>query len=453
MAPLRLLLLCLMASQAASPGPTARPGMVIEHVPCPSDPTQHYTLYLPSAYVTSRRWPLLFVFDPGARAARATEQFQSAAERYGWVIAASENSRNGPWEPNERAIKAMWPALLDGYAIDPSRIYTAGHSGGASMAWVVAKESGQVAGVIASGQPAPGQESERPISFAWFGTAGHDDFNFLEVKSIDSRMERAGRPHRLELFQGGHQWPPVELADAALGWFELLAMKDGRRGRDSGLATSMLIEDLKRARALGERGALTDARRSYAAIVETYASLADVSEARARLAAIDADGRLKDLRRREERSDDRERERASGIDRMLSRLAAGEPASVPELRSIFSFDSVLKASRGDSYEAAGARRSLELLFVQATSARREFEARRDYGRAGTALDLALEIHPERTALWIDLAADRALSGQKGAAVAALQHAIERGYTDKAALERDERFEKLRGTPAFDSIVK
>lgn len=113
----------------------------------------------------------------------------------------------------------------------------------------------------------------------------------------------------------------------------------------------------------------------------------------------------------------------------------------------------LKASRGDSYEAGSARRSLELLFVQATSARREFGARRDYARAATALDLAIGIHPERAALWIELAADRAMSGQKSAAVTALQHAIEQGYTDKAALQRDERFEKLRGTPAFDTIVK
>jgi hypothetical protein len=230
-------------------------------------------------------------------------------------------------------------------------------------------------------------------------------------------------------------------------------MKDGRRVRDTSLASSILTDDLKRARALEEGGALTDARRSYGAIVETYATLADVSEARARLAAIDADSRLKDLRRREERSDDREHERATAIDRMLSRLAAEEPTSVAELRSMLSVDSVLKASRGDSYEAGSARRSLELLFVQATSARREFESRRDYGRAGTALDLALDIHPERTALWIELAADRALTGQKGAAVAALRQAIERGYTDKAALQRDERFERLRGTPAFDSIVK
>jgi hypothetical protein len=446
-------LLVVLAGIPAFPAQATTPGKVIEHVPCPSDPTERYTLYLPSAYVTSRRWPLLFVFDPGARAARATEQFQSAAERYGWVIAASESSRNGPWGPTERAITAMWPALLEGYAIDPLRVYTAGHSGGASVAWVVAKESGQVAGVIASGQPGPGQESARPIAFAWFGTAGYDDFNFLEVKGIDSRMERVGKPHRLELFQGGHQWPPVELADAALGWLELVAMKDGRRARDAGLVSSMLMDDLTRARALDERGALTDARRSYGAIVETYATLADVSEARARLAALDADSRLKDLRRMEQRADDRERERTAAIDQMLARLAAEEPASVPQLRSMMNFDSVLKASRGDSYEASSARRSLELLFMQASSARRELEAKHDYGRAATALDLATGIHPERAALWIELAADHALSGQKGAAVAALQHAIEHGYTDRAALQRDERFARLRGTPSFDSIVK
>ena len=36
---------------------------------------------------------------PGGRGARAADVFQEAAERYGWIVAASENSRNGPWEP------------------------------------------------------------------------------------------------------------------------------------------------------------------------------------------------------------------------------------------------------------------------------------------------------------------------------------------------------------------
>jgi hypothetical protein len=31
------------------------PGMLAEHVSCPSDPTQTYSIYLPSTYVATRR--------------------------------------------------------------------------------------------------------------------------------------------------------------------------------------------------------------------------------------------------------------------------------------------------------------------------------------------------------------------------------------------------------------
>ena len=55
----------------AGSSPQPARGVLVEHVSCPGDSTQTYTLYLPSTYQTSREWPLLLVFDPGARAARA----------------------------------------------------------------------------------------------------------------------------------------------------------------------------------------------------------------------------------------------------------------------------------------------------------------------------------------------------------------------------------------------
>jgi poly(3-hydroxybutyrate) depolymerase len=157
-------------------------GTVVEHVSCPTDPTQTYSLYLPSTYVATRRWPLLIVFDPAGRGARAADVFREAAERFGWIVAASENSRNGPWEPTLRAMNAMWPALLGGYAVDERRVYTAGHSGGATVAWMIAQQTGQIAGLIASDQPNPGSEQGKRPAFAWFGAAGHSDFN----KILDS---------------------------------------------------------------------------------------------------------------------------------------------------------------------------------------------------------------------------------------------------------------------------
>ena len=353
------------------------PGRLAEHVSCPSDPSQTYSIYLPSTYVTTREWPLLIVFDPGGRGARAAEVFREAAERFGWIVAASENSRNGPWEPTLRAVNAMWPALLGGYAVDARRVYAAGHSGGATVAWMMARQTGQIAGVITSGQPSLGPDQGKTAAFSWFGAAGHTDFNFIEVKGIDTRLARSGATHRVEFFEGGHQWPPAELTFRAFGWMELVAMKEGRRPRDADLATRVLADDMAHARAFEEHGLLTDAHRSYESIVASYTGLVDVSEAERRGKAIESDARFKNARKLEERADRRERDEADAVGRMLTRLSAEDPPQVQELRGQINLDSLVKAARGDSYEAASARRSLALVRVQLASLLRDLQGKAD----------------------------------------------------------------------------
>jgi len=363
----------LAAVQTAQP---AR-GTLVEHVACPSDPSQTYTLYLPDKYETTRKWPLLLVFDPGGRAARAAEVFREAAERFGWIVAASENSRNGPWEPTLRAINAMWPALLGGYAVDEGRVYAAGHSGGATVAWLLAHQTGQITGVIVSGQPNPQSEQSKAKPFAWFGMAGHMDFNLMEIKKIDEQLARTSSPHRMEFFDGGHQWPPADVIARALGWMEIVAMKDGRRPRDLDFARTLLAEDMARARALEERALFTEAWRSYGAIAATYTGLVDASDAERRVRSLESDDRFKSARKIEERVDRREQEQALALARVLSRLTEDETPLVAELRSRLNLDSLLKTSRGEGYEAAAASRSLALIRIQLSTTARELTSKHD----------------------------------------------------------------------------
>jgi len=373
----RLLIVALGLFLAGASSPQPARGVLAEHVRCPSDTTQTYTLYLPSTYQTNRDWPLLLVFDPGARAARAAEVFREAAERFGWIVAASENSRNGPWEPTLRAVNAMWPALLGGYAVDQRRVYTAGHSGGATVAWLVAQQTGQIAGVIASGQPNPESQIAKGRQFAWFGSAGHSDFNFLQVKNIDAGLEEAKTPHRAEFFDGGHQWPPSDIAFRALGWMEVLAMKEGRRQRDLDLARTILAEDVSRARALEDRGLLTEAWRSYRTIATTYTGLVDVGDADRRLRAIEADNRFKKARKLEERADRREQQEIYAVGKVVAELGADDPPLVAQLRSQLNLDSLEKASGGEGYEAASATRSIALVRIQLSTVARELRDKRD----------------------------------------------------------------------------
>jgi len=206
-------------------------GRIIDSVECALDGTQHYALYLPSSYTPSRQWSVILAFDPGGRGRVPVERYQAAAEKYGYIVAGSLNSRNGPWEVSLQAAKAMTEDVKARFSIDPKRVYTAGMSGGARVAMKIALDSKQVAGVFASSAGFPDQFIARP-PFAVFGSAGTDDFNHMEMYQLDRRMTS---PHRVLYFEGGHTWLPAEMAMQAVEWMELQAMKSGLRPRDAAL--------------------------------------------------------------------------------------------------------------------------------------------------------------------------------------------------------------------------
>ena len=106
-------------------------GQIVDSVRCLTAPAQQYALYVPSNYSPVRKWSAIFAFDPGARGRAGVERFQAAAEKYGYIVAGSLNSRNGPWEPSLEAAKAMMADVMRRFSIDTKRIYTAGQSGGA----------------------------------------------------------------------------------------------------------------------------------------------------------------------------------------------------------------------------------------------------------------------------------------------------------------------------------
>jgi hypothetical protein len=70
-------------------------GQIIDRVACAADASQSYALYVPARYTPSRVWPVIFAFDPGGRGRTPVERYQIAAERYGFMVVGSNNSRNG----------------------------------------------------------------------------------------------------------------------------------------------------------------------------------------------------------------------------------------------------------------------------------------------------------------------------------------------------------------------
>ena len=220
-------------------------------------PEPAYTLHVPKTYTAERAWPLLLGFDPRARGSNVTERFAAAAETYGWIVAGSNQSRNGSWDVSSAALETMSREILARYNIDPKRIYTTGMSGGARVAMQVALGTGRVAGVIASSAGYPDVKPRRTVPFAVFGTAGSEDFNWLEMRELDRELTT---PHRLRVFEGGHVWMSAELATEAIEWMELQAMKTGLRAKDSALWERMLEKRKAALEGLSGRAAWEAAR-------------------------------------------------------------------------------------------------------------------------------------------------------------------------------------------------
>ena len=215
---------------AGSTAQDLQTGVVISKVVCAGHAEQSYSLYLPSAYTSGRRWPIVFVFDPLARGDLPVRLMKDAAERYGFIVAGSNNSRNGSWKVQIEAAQAMSADAQGRLSVDTRRVYFAGLSGGARFAAALAQRCGCAAGVILNSAGfTPAGAAVRPgESFSVFATAGSTDFNLGEVVEMDAKLRELGYFHAFREFDGPHEWAPAGVMDEGLAWLRLMAMKTGR---------------------------------------------------------------------------------------------------------------------------------------------------------------------------------------------------------------------------------
>src|SRR5262245_33187817 len=212
-------------------------GKVVSSLSCLDDPAQSYALYLPSQYSPDRRWPVLYAFDPFARGKTAVEVYQAAAEKFGYIVVGSNNSKNGPVAPQLEAAQAMWNDTHRRFAIDKDRAYTTGLSGGARVATSFAMYcyTCAVAGVIAHGAGYPvGISTKQPANdhFAYYAAVGDVDFNYPELAQLRKKKDEQGAPFKVKVYPGPHQWAPPEIVEDAIAWMELKAMQSGTKSVD-----------------------------------------------------------------------------------------------------------------------------------------------------------------------------------------------------------------------------
>jgi predicted esterase len=444
-------ILCGLALATRSQTPS--PGTVHASVTVAADPTNSYALYLPSAYSPAKRWPLLLVFDPFARGEVSVKLFHEAAEKYGFIVVGSNNSRN--FQDPSAAIRTLWTDVKERYTIDPRRIYTAGLSGGARVASTVALACRNcIAGVIANSAGLPnGATLPGPEVSDWFLAAGTTDFNYPEQLHLKESFDAHKVVSRFVVFEGPHNWMPKDFAERALAWLQVRAMVKGLVPIDKEFVGQQFESRVAEAQSEQKAGDVLAATRGYREIAQDFSTFRDVKPQMALARSLAESDEFHKAKKNEKAALELQDE----IAKKIGSLVAGINQSPDERTGFFSqLESAVNDAYRDKKESShpaqrqGIERGLASAFAFAAESGQQAMLKKDFVSAKSMFQAGEIILPESAWASYLVAMAQAELGEKKPAIQELKKAVEKGMTNAKALD-DNAFDRIRNDAEFKEI--
>jgi len=437
--------------------PPFAPGQVSDHVKTVNDASQTYAIYLPTSYDPKKQYPAIYAFDPGGRGVAGVNAYKSAAEKFGYIVIGSNNSKNGLDAPAlTTALNALWQDTHNRLSIDDKRVIATGFSGGARVASSLAVACKCIFGVIGDGAGfARGVPTDKSVPFVFAGTIGVDDFNYPELRDLQKKLASSAVPNRTLTFDGGHQWAPEQVASDALEWMEVRETKAGVRPKDDVLLDAALRDLESRGDTFLAAKDYLAAHEAYAAAVADLSGLRDTSSAAKKLSALENSAEYKRAVKFDADAIDKQARLAGEINGLKQGLATADTRTdslekiherVQEMRTHF-------ADAADSPERRLSRRVLNAVFVEAyEAATLRLEPAKNYEMALIELDLAAAVSPKSPEVPYQQARMYALKGDKKKAVQFLTKAVGNGFHDSSRINAETAFEPLRGDADFKAVI-
>lgn len=221
-------------------------GIVIDSLSTNDTIPETYSIYLPSNFATDSVWPLVLVTDMEGRGKRALSMMKDAAEKEGYMLAASNNlSDTLSISNNILVFQRLFNAIVSTFPIQKHRIYSAGFGSGGKFASLLPAFLSGIEGVLSCGASIANIEvlnTKKP--FYYISVIGVSDYNYRSVLNMKSILDRMRFDNRLMVFDGGNEWPPERYLSRALTLFTLRAMEEKHIDLDGLYADKIYRSDL-----------------------------------------------------------------------------------------------------------------------------------------------------------------------------------------------------------------
>ena len=245
---LQLLLVLLISACSRSPKtPTENSAQVVEtqegpgpskmltFQPMAGGGNLHFSVYYPAGFSENRLFPVLIFFDPHGSPDVPLNKYRELADKYGFILLGSHESKNGNGaRETSDIINGMAAQARRLPKADTSLIYAGGFSGGGRVAGMMGLAPLGIQGILTCGAGIPGG--------SWFGAppnvivsiGGTSDMNLHEVKEFNTQKQELMSRYFKLFFDGPHAWPPANEVELAMIIFKRMAMRDNYTAKDTG---------------------------------------------------------------------------------------------------------------------------------------------------------------------------------------------------------------------------
>lgn len=427
-----------------------RTGQLIDRVVCKNDSNQSYALYLPSTYTIKKTYPVIYTFDAHGTGKLPVSKYKELAEKYGYIIAGSNNSQNGlAWEQTKDIATKLFNDTKNRLSINNNRIYLMGFSGGARVANGLTLSDNSISGVICCGAAAPAiNPSFERNSYTFFGIAGNEDFNYTEMKKYHL-FDLAGHKvkHAFISFDGTHAWPESNVMDEAFLWLELNNMRRDPPAKKDSLINFNLKEQEDKLKNLLKENKKFEAYESAVKTINYYEGLGDLNFFFDSYKKLKTSPTVNSLLKEEEISIVKEEQ--------LQQEYVNNLQNKNEnwwQKDITAINSQIKSNK-DKKETLVKKRLLSYLslvcYMQTSGGLKQnnIPAAEHFG------NLYILVDPTNTEAYYLMAEINAIQGENPEALKALEHAVENGFDDKKRIENDNVFSILKNDAGFKKVAE
>ncbi|MFT4831392.1 MAG: hypothetical protein ACI815_001039 [Psychroserpens sp.] len=295
------LLILSSALNVAAQELTFKKGVVTDSVIINDSIQESFALFLPKDFEMSKNWPVIFLFDEKGRGRQLVRFFQEAAEKEGYILAASNNVNDSlPISQNILISNRMINKTFQLFSIHPKRIYTGGIANGGRLSSVIPVFVPNIEGVVSLGGTLGNVEVlSTKNMFHYIGIVSKEDYNYIIMLNDEIMLNTLKFPNQLLLLDDGDKMQELHQLQKAMQIFTLASMARGNIAMDESFVDQSYKDNLIEIDELIASNKLLEAEKLIQETQSVYRVHKKVDDLKEKLKSLKKDKQFRIQRRNE----------------------------------------------------------------------------------------------------------------------------------------------------------